>query len=41
MVNIERILARTLSSVQNQSYDNLQNLIVNDGSTEAAARITE
>jgi glycosyltransferase involved in cell wall biosynthesis len=41
MVNAERCLARTLSSVQKQIYDNLQILFVNDGSTDAAARIAE
>jgi glycosyltransferase involved in cell wall biosynthesis len=41
MFNAERFLARTLSSVQKQTYDNLQILIVDDGSTDAAARIAE
>lgn len=39
--NAERFLATTLSSVQKQTYDTLEVLVVDDGSTDATARIAE
>ena len=39
--NAERFLAATLSSVQKQTYDNLEILVVDDGSIDATARIAE
>jgi glycosyltransferase involved in cell wall biosynthesis len=37
--NGERFLANTLSSVQNQTYNNIQIIIVNDGSSDATVEI--
>lgn len=39
--NAERTLERCLRSIQNQSYQNIEILIVNDGSTDHTGRIIE
>lgn len=39
--NVESCLIRCLESISNQSYDNLEILLINDGSTDGSAAIAE
>ena len=39
--NVEGFLTRCLESVQNQTYKNLEVIIVNDGSTDGSPKIID